>query len=74
MCKSGSGTKDKRGGVGGTFYMPLLTQIQHEVWCWRAIAANMVFSYHFSLFSGKVVSATVKVLSKESPFAIMLKT
>ena len=54
--------------------MPSAVSIQPEVQCWRATSANVVFSYQFSSFHGKVVLASVKMLSEESPLAIMVKS
>lgn len=54
--------------------MPLLTRIQPEVRCWRAMSANVAFSYHFSPFPSKIVLAAVKVLFQEVPIVIMVKS
>ena len=41
---------------------------------WHATQANMINLYQFSLCAAKNVVATVKVLSQEWPFGIMVKS
>ena len=52
----------------------LLTHIHAGVRGWRAMRANMIFSYDFSVCANENVLTSVKMLFEEVPFVITLKS